>query len=187
MIKASAASNRKLVIALFLSLSLAACDKRKEPIAPESAVGESIAGSPNDPRFTASSGSVSTLIGRAHFNVPLNVQRTTGAWNFSAQGRPLDVAVQTIVFQPGGQSGWHSHPGPVFILVVEGTMTFYEGDDPNCRPIVRTAGHGYLDTGDHPHIARNESQLPATNVVTYMVPPLAALRIDAPAPGNCPF
>ncbi len=44
-----------------------------------------------------------------------------------------------IAFQAGGQSGSHSHPGPVFIQVVSGTMTFYESDDPTRTPIVRYA------------------------------------------------
>ena len=99
----------------------------------------------------------------------------------------LDVAVQMITFQPGGHSGWHRHPGPVFISVVAGEMTFYEADDPNCAPFVRHAGQGFLDTGDHAHIARNETTAPATNVVTYFVPPGSPLRTDAPSPGNCPF
>ena len=95
--------------------------------------------------------------------------------------------MQSIVFQPGGHSGWHRHPGPVFIQVVSGTMTFYESDDPSCTPIVRTAGQGFLDVGEHAHIARNETSAPAQNIVTYFAPPGAALRIDAPNPGNCPF
>lgn len=142
---------------------------------------------------TSGSGTQSVLIGRATFqptvgNV-LAVQRVQPPdWGVVVQGRPaLDIAVQTITFQPGGQSGWHSHPGPVFISVVAGEMTFYESDDPNCTPIVRHAGQGYLDVGDHAHIARNESGAVATNVVTYFAPPGAALRIDQPNPGNCPF
>ena len=84
------------------------------------------------------------------------------------EARPtLDVATRTITFQPGGQSGWHSHPGPVFISVMSGTMTFYESDDPDCQPIVRNDGEGCLDTGEHAHIARNETSAPATNVVTH--------------------
>ena len=75
----------------------------------------------------------------------------------------------------------------VFITVMSGTMTFYESDDPDCQPIVRTAGQGFLDTGKHAHIARNESGAPATNVVTYFAPKGATLRIDEPDPGNCPF
>ena len=70
---------------------------------------------------------------------------------------------------------------------MSGTMTFYESDDPKCQPIVRTAGQGYLDAGEHAHIARNESGAPAINVVTYFAPVGAALRIDEPKPNNCPF
>ena len=142
------------------------------------------------PRFTAGSGSASTLLGRATFaqGSNFNVKRITGDWHVEVKAhRELDLAVQQIVFQPGGHSGWHSHPGPVFIQVVSGTMTFYESDDPDCTPIVRSAGQGFLDVGEHAHIARNETGSPATNVVTYLAPPGAALRIDQPNPGNCPF
>lgn len=142
------------------------------------------------PRFTAGSGSASTLLGRATFAEGENfkVKRITGDWHVEVKAhRELDLAVQQIVFQPGGHSGWHSHPGPVFIQVVSGTMTFYESDDPTCTPVVRSAGQGYLDAGEHAHIARNESGSPATNIVTYLAPPGALLRKDQPNPGNCPF
>ncbi len=139
-------------------------------------------------QFTLGSGAQSTLLGRATFPGPFKVKRQTGEWDVEIKAHnAVDIAVQSITFQPGGQSGWHQHPGPVFIQVVSGTMTFYESDDPSCAAIVRTAGQGYLDTGDHAHIARNETASPATNVVTYFAPPGAALRIDAPNPGNCTF
>jgi cupin domain len=137
---------------------------------------------------TPGMGTISTLIGRATFGEEVKVKRMSpDGWKVKVDSDPLDIAVQRIVFQPGGQSGWHSHPGPVFISVVEGTMTFYESDDPDCTPVVRHAGQGFLDVGDHAHIARNETAEPATNVVTYLAPPGAALRIDEPSPGNCPF
>jgi hypothetical protein len=153
---------------------------------------ERAAAPPSEPRLTAAQGTRSTLLGRATFAEPskrtFKVKRITGNWHVEVKAKPaLDIAVQTITFDPGGQSGWHTHPGPVFIQVTSGTMTFYESDDPDCTPIVRTAGQGFLDTGDHAHIARNESGEAATNVVTYLAPPGAPLRSDAPAPGNCPF
>ena len=137
---------------------------------------------------TQGSGTQSTLIGRASFE-DVKVHRVgPEGWHVKVQAKPaLDIATQVITFQAGGQSGWHSHPGPVFISVVSGTMTFYESDDPDCEPVVRHAGEGFVDVGDHAHIARNETQVPAMNVVTYLVPPGAALRIDQPSPGNCPF
>jgi hypothetical protein len=165
---------------LGLATLFAACSDR----------GDAVTSAPPRPEFTLSSGSSSTLLGRATFSQDGNfkVKRITGDWHVEVKAHPeLDLAVQQIVFQPGGQSGWHSHPGPVFIQVVSGTMTFYESADPNCTPIVRSAGEGFLDVGEHAHIARNETGSTATNVVIYLAPPGAALRIDQPNPGNCPF
>jgi hypothetical protein len=160
---------------------------KAESVAPRSAKTVT-----SEPAYTLGSGSASTLLSRAAFGDPFDrtfkVKRSTGDWQMEIKAKPaFDIAVQSIVFQPNGQSGWHSHPGPVFIQVVSGTMTFYESDDPTCAPIVRTAGQGYLDVGDHAHIARNESGAVAQNIVTYFAPPGAALRVDEPNPGNCPF
>ncbi|MFL5498694.1 MAG: cupin domain-containing protein [Gemmatimonadaceae bacterium] len=173
------------VLSLFASLS--ACGDRKDSVGPGT---ESF--SPGNGSHTMGVGSTSTPLGRATFVDPkdqnIHVKRISGDWHMEIKSKPaFDIAIQSIVFQPGGQSGWHRHPGPVFIQVVSGTMTFYESDDPTCTPIVRTAGQGYLDLGEHAHIARNESGSPAQNVVTYFAPPGAALRIDASAPGNCSF
>jgi quercetin dioxygenase-like cupin family protein len=163
---------------------------------------------------TPGSGTQSTLLGRGRFEAfevsrritePRHPEsdawgvRDTGdgrhhpprtIWKVKAEAEPaLDIATQIITFEPGGQSGWHTHPGPVFISVIEGTMTFYEGDDPDCEPLVLHAGQGFVDgrTDRHAHIARNETALPAKNLVTYFAPPDAPLRTDAPNPGNCPF
>jgi hypothetical protein len=170
---------------LALAVIAAACSDAGDSTAP--VVAEAIAHTPDR---TMGSGSASTLLGRATFSdgQNLKVKRITGDWHVEVKAhRELDIAVQQIVFQPGGHSGWHRHPGPVFIQVVSGTMTFYDSTDPTCTPIVRTVGQGFLDVGDHAHIARNETAAPAVNVVTYLAPPGAPLRIDAPAPGNCPF
>jgi hypothetical protein len=142
-------------------------------------------------RILAQSAPVSMLVGRATFDDPFKVKRgdKSSGWEVAVRARPsLDVAVQTIDFPAGSQSTWHSHPGPVFISVVQGTMTFYESDDPNCEPTVRSAGEGFLDVGDHAHIARNESGAAARNVVVYLAPAkVPALRVDEPNPGNCAF
>jgi hypothetical protein len=173
--------------ALVLVASLSACSDSKSSVAPRS-----LDPSSTSPAFTLSSGSTSKLLGRATFSDPhdqnFDVKRVTGDWHMQIKAKPaFDIAIQTIDFPVGSQSGWHMHPGPVFIQVVSGTMTFYMSDDPTCTPMVVTAGHGYLDMGDHAHIARNESDAASQNVVTYFAPPGVPLRIDAPNPGNCPF
>jgi hypothetical protein len=147
---------------------------------------------PTAPAFTAATGGYSSkLLGRATFRDPkdpmLTVRRT-GSWYVEVKAKPsLDVAVQTITFPAGSSSGWHSHPGPVFILVTKGTLRFYEGDDPTCTPVERSAGQGFLDRGDHAHMARNESGLAAETAVTVFAPEGAPLKNDEGAPGNCPF
>ena len=166
---------------------LAGCSDGTEPVAPDG--GDVVR---SQPSFTRGSGSLSTLLGRATFSDPkdpvFKVKRITGNWHMELKATPaFDLAVQTITFQPGGYSGWHSHPGPVFIQVVAGTMTFYESTDPTCTPVTRTAGQGFLDYGDHAHMARNQTTAVAQTVVTYFAPPGLPLRIDEPNPGNCPF
>ena len=139
-------------------------------------------------RATGSVGSKSTPVGRATYE-EFRVKREMPGLELDMKARTdIDIATQIITFDAnGGNSGWHKHPGPVFISVISGTMTFYDSGDPDCSPVVVTAGHGFVDLGQHAHIARNESGLPATNVVTYFVPVGVPLRIDqTPAPSNCP-
>ena len=173
-------------INLVVGIVLAGCSDGTRPVAPN--VANAGAQSPS----LAFGPSQSTLLARATFSDPkdpvLKIKRITGDWHFEVQSKPaLDVAMQSIVFEKETESGWHSHPGPVFILVKSGEMTFYESDDPTCTPIRKKAGEGFLDTGDHAHIARNESGARSENVVTYFVPPGSALRKNEPNPGNCPF
>ena len=99
-----------------------------------------------------------------------------------------DVYVVRNTVQPGGQSGWHYHPGPSLITVVQGTATFYDGDDPNCTKRIFPTGSGIIDDSvdaDHVHLLRNEGDGVLITVTFQIVPAGAPRRIDAPDPGNC--
>jgi len=99
-----------------------------------------------------------------------------------------DVYVQNNTWVPGGSTGWHTHPGYSLILVSEGAVTAYDGDDPSCTARVYTAGMGFVDPGgDHVHLLRNEGAVPAKTIAVQTIPAGAVRRIDAPQPGNCPF
>lgn len=112
-------------------------------------------------------------------NIWLSLQRTKGQ---------SDVYVQNNVWQPGGSTGWHSHPGHSLIIVTAGTVTAYEGNDPACKPTVYTVGMGFVDPGgDHVHLLRNEDTVPASTIAVQLIPAGAARRIDADDPGNCRF
>jgi len=143
---------------------------------------------------TPPSGLSFTLVGRA--SLPeFRAKRKDKAldWEMEMEAdQPVDVATQIVTFQPGGYSGWHTHPGPVFFTVRTGTLTVYEGNDPTCSPHVFTAGTGAVEaaTSKHIHMVRNETSNIAEAVVTYIVPVAAnPLRTDLPDPGNaaCPF
>ena len=178
---------------LLLAGVVGACshgDAREAGSAPSSRA--SVPTSPVTDVVAAAIPSSSTLLGRATFADPkdqtLMVKRITGDFHVEVKAKPaVDVAMQKIDFPAGAQSTWHTHPGPVFIIVSQGTMTFYESNDPTCTPEVKTAGQGFLDEGEHAHIARNESGAAAQTVVTYLVPQGVPLRHDEPNPGNCPF
>jgi quercetin dioxygenase-like cupin family protein len=99
-----------------------------------------------------------------------------------------DLHVLQNTITPGGTFGWHSHPGPSLVIVKSGTATFYLGADPTCTPHVVTAGSGFVDEGGGDvHVVRNEGSVDLVTVVVSLIPAGATRRIDAPAPGNCPF
>lgn len=99
-----------------------------------------------------------------------------------------DLYVQDNTWEAGGSTGWHTHPGASLIIVTQGTVTAYEGDDPSCTPHVYTVGDTFVDSGGgHVHLIRNETAIAAKTIAVQLVPHGPMRRLDAPAPGNCPF
>jgi quercetin dioxygenase-like cupin family protein len=98
-----------------------------------------------------------------------------------------DVYVVDNKFQPGGTTGWHTHPGPSLIFVVSGTISNYMGDDPTCTPHTYTAGQGFVDAGGSDvHMLRNDTTATAETVAVQLLPTGAQRKIDVPtAPQNC--
>ena len=96
-----------------------------------------------------------------------------------------DLYVTQHTFQPGGQTGWHSHPGPSLITVIEGTLTVYH---PGCTVETFTAGQSFTDLGcGDIHNAVNEGATEAKDVAVQIVPHGAARRIDEPDQGCVPL
>jgi quercetin dioxygenase-like cupin family protein len=117
------------------------------------------------------------------------VQPDSQVWLSSQRTKGLsDGAVLSNVWLPGGTTGWHTHPGHTLIFVTAGAVTQYQADDPSCTPHVYSAGMSFVDHGgQHVHIVRNEGTVPAQAIAIRLVPAGQPGRIDAPAPGNCPF
>jgi uncharacterized cupin superfamily protein len=112
-------------------------------------------------------------------NVWHSLQKTKGA---------SDLYVQSNVWQPGGTSGWHTHPGHSLITVTAGAVTAYEGDDASCTPRVYTVGMTFVDEGgDHVHVLRNEGTVEARTITVQLIPAGAARRIDTAGSAGCSF
>jgi len=95
----------------------------------------------------------------------------------------IDVVVRRHDYAIGSTTGWHTHPGPVFITVTQGQLTYYLYDDPSCTPHLVSAGQGIVDDG-RGHMVRNESGQAAQDVSVIIAPVALAFRgeLDAPSP-----
>lgn len=69
--------------------------------------------------------------------------------------RDAGTVVQArVTWQPGGTSGWHTHPGPVVVTVTEGEVEVTNARD--CETRTYEAGEAFLDPGQgNVHIATN--------------------------------
>ena len=133
---------------------------------------------------TSSSGFHASTLARGTMSE--SVQFNTGAVKFQTKD-PVDFVTVTATIDPLGSSGWHAHPGVLLVTVASGTETFY---DEHCSATVHTAGTAsasFVESGDEPFVAHNESATtPVVVYITYIVPAgTTALRIDKANPG-CP-
>ena len=118
--------------------------------------------------------------------------KTPQFWNevIETQGAS-DLYVQQNTWQPGGSTGWHTHPGPSFVIVTQGSVTVYEGSDPTCTPHVYTADtsdNSFVDIGGGDvHLIRNETGAVAQTMAVQLIPAGGTRRQDAADPGNCSF
>ena len=106
---------------------------------------------------------------------------------------PSDVHVTINTVEPGGHSGWHTHPGPSFVVVKSGIATLYDGDDPTCTPRTVGTNKSFTDPGGgHVHLVRNDGSDTLVLAAFQVVPAGALRRIDIPVdhpdfPEQCGF
>ena len=138
--------------------------------------------------------SVVTLASPASGVTPMQLSRGTvedfkvrsypqGPGDFKAESKgPTDIVVRQHDYAVGSHTGWHSHPGPVFITVTKGVLTYYEYDDPKCTPHEVRVGQTFVDNG-RGHIVRNLSGEPAQDISVIIAPVAGAFRGELDAPG----
>jgi quercetin dioxygenase-like cupin family protein len=95
-------------------------------------------------------------------------------------GEPTDATVQRIQLNPGEGPNWHTHAGPVTVIIKSGSFTVVEDD---CSQTTYTAGQVFVDQGfGNVHRAFNPG--PGTTEVWafYVIPKDAGLIIPTSAP-----
>jgi quercetin dioxygenase-like cupin family protein len=101
-----------------------------------------------------------------------------------------DVVMAQITVNPGGSSGWHSHPGGAIIVVAQGSLTKYHATSRHggrCEVTPYSAGQAFIEAPGEVDQVINTGTTPYILYVTFpLVPQGAATRIDEPDPGTCP-
>jgi quercetin dioxygenase-like cupin family protein len=94
-----------------------------------------------------------------------------------------DTAVARLDFAPGAAVGWHSHPGPAIVSVVEGALTVVNASD--CVVRVYAAGQAFVDPGQgNVHNAYNAGAVRTTVYATFLgVPGGTPPTVPAADPG----
>lgn len=111
----------------------------------------------------------------AQFTVPL-----------SMSGQPpvgTSVTLRRIDIDPGGSTGWHWHPGPVYAVVAEGALTRVFAD---CAEETSPAG-SVIEEVVGPaarHNGVNRGDSPVVLYVAYLMPDGQQTSIEAEAPDD---
>ena len=115
-----------------------------------------------------------------------------------------DIVMVQLTVQPGGSSGWHSHPGGAIIVVTQGSITVHKavgrrgceserdgdwchGGAAGCQIEKYSAGQAFIERPGEVDQVTNDGTIPYVLLVTFpRVPPGGSPRIDQPDPGTCP-
>ncbi len=133
---------------------------------------------------TLSPGGATEPSGLTNVPLALGTNRSNGTLPLQAG---TDVAVAQITVNPGGSSGWHSHPGGAIVVVKQGSLTVYRSVGGMCETTIYSAGQSFFERPDEVNQAINTGTIPYVLFVTFArVPHGESPRTDQPNPGTCP-
>lgn len=137
---------------------------------------------------TPGSGFTPSGISNGHYNA-LDVKADkTEKWDLLIKSKDdTDVAVDRLTVIPGGQSGWHSHPAPIFVTVTSGEVVWVDGGDPLCTAKTYHAGESFIEQAYRVHLVRNTSGSTAEFIAVRLAPTGVPVRLNADEPNNCAF
>jgi quercetin dioxygenase-like cupin family protein len=94
-------------------------------------------------------------------------------------GAPAQLTAVEITLQPGQQTGWHTHPAPLFGYILEGELTVDYGAKGQ-RTYVK--GEGLAEAMDEAHNGRNTGQSPVTILAVFIGTQGVPASVPAPPP-----
>lgn len=92
-----------------------------------------------------------------------------------------DLVAQVLTFQPGADTGWHTHDGVVLVVVEAPSgqgITFHHG----CDVETFTNGQAFYESGDTPARAENTGTGTVIVHAYHIIPQGGPLRHDADPP-----
>jgi hypothetical protein len=142
------------------------------------------------PPYRSIAGPIAAVLALVVTTAMASAQQTPGvAQEVIARGRadqaaagdgPADVYIGSIQLLPGvSYAGWHSHPGPVWVVVSVGELAVYGPD--NCRTAY-TPGSAYLAEAATSYDLRNEGTEPTVLFFSGVIPAGQPPTVRATAP-----
>ena len=93
-----------------------------------------------------------------------------------------NIVTTRVIVQPGAQIPWHTHPGPVFVTIAQGELTYISSE--GCSSRLYPAGTAFVDPGHgHVHTAVNTGVSVAVFTATFFEAPAGTAPISIPADG----
>lgn len=141
---------------------------------------------------TTGSGFSASLIINGDYG-PLDVKTAsekTDHWGMILKTKDdTDISADRLTVAAGGFSGWHAHPGPVFVTVTQGSIIWVNGSDPLCTPRTFTVGESFVEDAYVIHDVRNASGSAPAEFIAIAIKPEGfagpLFRLDRPEPNNC--
>jgi quercetin dioxygenase-like cupin family protein len=133
---------------------------------------------------------IEVLTPRAAFTDPVSMQI-----RLKAHGHGTDVikvsdlsniVTTRVRVQPGAQIPWHTHPGPVFVTIAQGELTYTSSE--GCSSQRYPAGTAFIDPGHgHVHTAVNTGTTETVFTALFFEAPAGTAPVSIPAdpPTDC--
>jgi quercetin dioxygenase-like cupin family protein len=92
-------------------------------------------------------------------------------------GAPAQLTALEITLQPGQQTGWHTHPVPIFGYILDGELTVDYG--PKGQRVYHK-GDGFAEATNEAHNGRNLTDKPVTILAVFAG--MDGVKDSVPAP-----